>query len=115
MEHSAEKGLPPRLNETVTMTGTVRTVEALFPDGHYRVTLDVDLTPPPSPAPGSPQNPVDGTEHQCPAPGYRGAHVAVGAGAISPPYRCHGCGTWFVLPEEKTRVTSSADGEVRDA
>lgn len=31
---------PPRLNETVTVTGTVRTVETLFPEGHYRVTVD---------------------------------------------------------------------------
>lgn len=105
-EHTAESGLPPRLNEIATMTGTVRTVETLFPDGHYRVTLDVDLTPPPPPEPGSPLNPVDGTEHPCPTPGYGGGHVAVGAGAISPPYRCHGCGTWFVLPCEATYVTA---------
>lgn len=46
-----------------------------------------------------PPQPVDGLTDPCPAPGYR-LHVAVGAGAISPPYRCHGCGAWFTLPEE---------------
>lgn len=57
--------------------------------------------PRPKPAaPGSRQNPVDGRTHPCPTPGYRGHHAAVGAGAISSPYLCHGCSTWFVLPEE---------------
>lgn len=37
---TAEKALPPRVGETVTVTGVVRTVEALFPDGHYRIELD---------------------------------------------------------------------------
>jgi hypothetical protein len=50
------------------------------------------------PAPGTPKKPVDGTTDPCPTPGYGGAHVAVGAGAITSPYVCHGCSTWFVLP-----------------
>lgn len=39
---------------------------------------------------------VDGNTDPCPAPGYR-LHTAVGAGAISEPYLCHGCQTWFTL------------------
>ena len=46
-----------------------------------------------------PIQPVDGRTDPCPAPGYGGHHTAVGAGAVSPPYRCHGCGAWFVLPD----------------
>jgi hypothetical protein len=69
---------------------------------HLRVCLDccpAEHDPRPRPAAlGGPENPVDGTTHPCPTPGYAGAHVAVGVGAISEPYRCHGCGTWFVLP-----------------
>jgi hypothetical protein len=38
------KALPPRIGETVTVIGTVRTVEALWPDGHYRITMDVSPT-----------------------------------------------------------------------
>ncbi|HET6917240.1 MAG TPA: hypothetical protein VFH56_14195 [Acidimicrobiales bacterium] len=53
------------------------------------------------PALGTPQNPVDGATDPCPTPGYGGHHTAVGAGAVSPPYVCHGCGTWFTLPSEK--------------
>ena len=71
---------------------------------HLRVCLDccpAEHDPRPKPAaPGSRQNPVDGRTHPCPTPGYRGHHTAVGAGAISSPYLCHGCSTWFVLPEE---------------
>lgn len=52
----------------------------------------------PPPALGTPQNPVDGRTHPCPTPGYAGRHTAVGAGAISSPYVCHGCSTWFVIP-----------------
>lgn len=41
---------PPRVGEVVTVTGVVRTVETLFPDGHYRIELDTDqyarVTPP---------------------------------------------------------------------
>jgi hypothetical protein len=56
-----------------------------------------------------PIEPVDGATDPCPTPGYGGHHTAVGAGAISPPYRCHGCGTWFTLapePASSTRSTS---------
>lgn len=42
---------------------------------------------------------VDGRTDTCPTPGYAGRHTAVGAGAISSPYRCHGCGVWFALDE----------------
>jgi hypothetical protein len=55
-----------------------------------------------------PPQPVDGTTDPCPAPGYAGRHTAVGAGAVSPPYRCHGCGTWFTLPDP-TRPTPEGD------
>lgn len=58
-----------------------------------------------SPAPGTPQNPVNGATHPCPTPGYAGRHTAVGAGAISSPYVCHGCSTWFVLPEEPRPIS----------
>ena len=61
------------------------------------------------PAPGTPQNPVNGVTHQCPEPGYAGRHTAVGAGAISPPYVCHGCRTWFVLPDS-TRPLPPGEG-----
>ncbi|GAA4123310.1 hypothetical protein GCM10022215_29890 [Nocardioides fonticola] len=40
---------------------------------------------------------VDGHTDRCRAPGYQGAHTAVGAGAVAEPYRCHGCGAWFTL------------------
>lgn len=43
---SAES-VPPRINEFVTVSGVVRTVESLFPEGHYRITVDV---PPENPA-----------------------------------------------------------------
>lgn len=36
--------LPPRIAEVVTVTGTVRTVETLVPEGHYRITVDVDYS-----------------------------------------------------------------------
>lgn len=49
---------------------------------------------------------VDGATDPCPAPGYAGRHTAVGAGAISQPYRCHGCGAWFT-----TNYTPSAGSE----
>lgn len=32
------------VGDETTITGTVRTIEALHPDGHYRVTVDVDAT-----------------------------------------------------------------------
>jgi hypothetical protein len=32
---------PPRVGDRVAAAGTVRTVEALHPDGHYRITVDV--------------------------------------------------------------------------
>ena len=39
--HTAENDVPPRVGDVVTVTGTVRTVEALWPEGHYRITVDV--------------------------------------------------------------------------
>lgn len=63
----------------------------------WRLREHARPAPPPE---GSPQNPVHGVTHICPAPGYAGRHTAVGAGALSPPYRCHGCGAWFTLPAE---------------
>lgn len=41
---TTESGLPPRIGETVAVTGVVRTVETLWPDGHYRITLDAAET-----------------------------------------------------------------------
>ena len=49
--------------------------------------------------------PVDGATDECPTPGYAGKHTAVGAGAISSPYICHGCGTWFTLPNNMPEQT----------
>jgi hypothetical protein len=38
--------MPPRVGEVVTVAdGTVRTVESLCPEGHYRITLDVVIPP----------------------------------------------------------------------
>jgi hypothetical protein len=63
--------------------------------------LKAGVTPPSRP----PLPVVDGLTDLCPAPGYAGRHTAVGAGAISPPYRCHGCGAWFTLAN--TTATTS--------
>lgn len=54
-------------------------------------------------------NAVDGHTHPCPTPGYAGQHTAVGAGALSSPYRCHGCGTWFTLGEPVEGTTGGDD------
>lgn len=35
----------PRVGEEVTVAGTVRNVETLWPDGHYRITLDTRFPP----------------------------------------------------------------------
>ncbi len=51
----------------------------------------------PTPSDGSGVQVVDGATDPCPAPGYAGRHTAVGAGAISPPYICHGCGAAFTI------------------
>lgn len=48
--------------------------------------------------------PVDGRTDPCPTPGYGGRHTAVGAGAINSPYRCHGCGVWFAIPDTPTTL-----------
>lgn len=101
---SSAESVPPRIGQSVTITGTVRTVESIWPEGHYRITLDVDTNPAYA-SPGSAKNPVNGVTDDCPAPGYI-KHIAVGAGAISPPYLCHGCSTWFVLPDDDTSVTA---------
>lgn len=40
----ARNPLPlPRVGEERTVHGTVRTVETLVPEGHYRITVDVDM------------------------------------------------------------------------
>lgn len=41
---------------------------------------------------------VDDATDPCPAPGYADRHTAVGAGAITSPYSCHGCGALFTIP-----------------
>jgi hypothetical protein len=62
---SAEKDALPRINQTATVTGTVRTIETLFPDGHYRITLDVDISRPPVARPYC---------VRCEVPIYQGRH-----------------------------------------
>lgn len=52
---------------------------------------------------------VDGMKDPCPTPGYAGRHTAVGAGAVSSPYRCHGCGAWFTLPETSPIRSGESD------
>lgn len=84
---------PPRIGDEITVEGVVRTVETLFPPGHYRITLDVLL---PS---AQVRRVVDGHTDPCPTPGY-GLHIAVGAGAQYSPYLCRGCSTWFTLSND---------------
>lgn len=47
--------IPPaidhRTGDTVTTTGTLRSIETLHPPGHYRFTLDVDTTAEEAPRP----------------------------------------------------------------
>lgn len=42
-----------RIGDEITVTGTVRTIEDLFPPGHIRVTVDVDTNAMLAPAPAS--------------------------------------------------------------
>jgi hypothetical protein len=119
-EHITETGLPPlRLDVTPDAVVALRLAADNMPISRpgqpwagaadwlrrrahdFEVALSAREIPP---AEGSSQNPVDGSTHPCPASGYAGRHTAVGAGAISPPYRCHGCGTWFVIPPAEGRA-----------
>lgn len=42
-KHNAEIDAPARVGDTAVVYGVVRSVEALVPAGHYRITLDVNL------------------------------------------------------------------------